>query len=370
MTITFSKPVYGPTLSNLQLIRNGTAVPFTGSQTLTTSDNETWVLGNLASLTGTQGNYQLTLSTPPAVTDLAGNALSAGASTTWSLGSSLTTTSIAITAQGPNPSNTTQPLTFTATVTGGVPNGETVTLIDASNNNAVIGSHPQRRVRISDHSGRDVVGGAHNLVAGYGGDANFAASQSATYTQTVQAAITSVVVNGNNPALAGAQRSMVESIVYTFSQAVTLAATNAFTIGVHAGQIGTAPTLNWTAINPDAGGGSTQWVVTFSGNGVAGKSIANGIYDITLNGAAVSVEGNPSATVASRPTDTFYRLFGDSNGDGVVNAADNFKLKAALTTYNSIFDSNGDGVVNAADNFQFKNSMSISFSSSGIGYTI
>ena len=79
---------------------------------------------------------------------------------------------------------------------------------------------------------------------------------------------------------------------------------------------------------------------------------------------------NPTATIISRPTDTFYRLFGDINGDGVVNAADNFQLKTALTTYNSAFDYNGDGVVNAADNFQFKVSQSLNFAALGIVYTI
>ena len=49
----------------------------------------------------------------------------------------------------------------------------------------------------------------------------------------------------------------------------------------------------------------------------------------------------------------------------MVNAADNFQLKTALTTYNSAFDSNGDGVVNAADNFQLKGQQSISF----VGFT-
>jgi hypothetical protein len=144
----------------------------------------------------------------------------------------------------------------------------------------------------------------------------------------------------------------------------------AATIVVHSGQSGTVPTLTWSAINPNSDGSATQWAVTFSGSGVAGNSIANGAYDITLNSTDVSSAANPAVTVQSRPADTFYRLFGDINGDGVVNAADNFQFKTALTTYNAAFDYNDDGAVNAADNFQFKNSMSVDFSSSGIVYTI
>ena len=81
-------------------------------------------------------------------------------------------------------------------------------------------------------------------------------------------------------------------------------------------------------------------------------------------------DSNPSIKAQPRPTDTFYRLFGDINGDGVVNAADNFQFKTALAIYNAAFDFNDDGVVNAADNFQFKQSMPINFASAGVVFTI
>jgi hypothetical protein len=178
--------------------------------------------------------------------------------------------------------------------------------------------------------------------------------------------VTSVVVNGNLPALAGVQRSMVDSIVYNFSEAVNLAATGtdqnpAFAITVHTGEQGTAPTLAWAAINPDANGASTQWVVTFGGASVVGNSIANGVYDITLNPSAVTSEAHPTASITPRATDTFYRLYGDYNGDQVVNATDNLHFKNAITTYNPIFDYDNNGAVNATDNLHFKASISFVF---------
>ena len=103
---------------------------------------------------------------------------------------------------------------------------------------------------------------------------------------------------------------------------------------------------------------------------MVGNSIANGVYDISLNTADVTSDANPTINIQPRPTDTFYRLFGDINGDGVVNAADNFQFKTALSTYNAAFDYNDDGVVNAADNFQFKASQSYNFANAGIVYTI
>jgi hypothetical protein len=268
----------------------------------------------------------------------------------------LTRTTTTLISQSPNPSNATQSLNFTVNVSGGVPNGETVSLEDASNGNKVVatGTTSNGSAALSLPAGA-LLAGSHNLIAVYGGDAAFAASQSTAYVQTVQVAVTSVVVNGNNSVLAGVQRSMVDSLVYTFSEAVNLAATNAFSLAIHLSQSGTVPTLNWTALNPNADGSSTQWVVSFSGTGVVGGSIGNGVYDISLNAAAVTSDANPAVTVQSRPTDTFYRLFGDSNGDGRVNNADYAAflntngLKAAQSGFNAAFDSNGDGRINNSD---------------------
>ncbi len=74
MTIVFSEPIYGLSLNDLQLTRNGGANLLTGAQTISTTDNITWTLGNLATLTNTAGSYVLSLTmagTP--VTDAAGN---------------------------------------------------------------------------------------------------------------------------------------------------------------------------------------------------------------------------------------------------------------------------------------------------------
>jgi hypothetical protein len=104
MTIVFSKPVLGFGLASLQLTISGGGNLLTGSQTLTTTDHITWVLGNLAGLTDpTRRLVVFTLSLSPAgVTDAAGNALAAGAST------SFTVLDPSLTLQG-------QTLTFTGT---------------------------------------------------------------------------------------------------------------------------------------------------------------------------------------------------------------------------------------------------------------
>jgi Beta-propeller repeat/Dockerin type I domain len=167
----------------------------------------------------------------------------------------------------------------------------------------------------------------------------------------------------------GTQRSMVNDIVYTFSEAVNIASPavdpNVFTIAVASGWYGTVPTLSWAAV---AGSSSTQWAVSFSGNGVTGGSIANGAYTITVTdpGAITAQSDDQALSLAGSgigaASQSFYRLFGDINGDETVSAGDIPSFVQALTTYNAAFDYNQDGFVNAADNTQFKNDLRLGFS--------
>ena len=131
----------------------------------------------------------------------------------------------------------------------------------------------------------------------------------------------------------------MEDIVYTFSEPVNFSSDpNVFSIAVAAGWTGTVPgTIEWAAV---AGSGNTQWEVDFGVNPGASNSevdalnsIANGAYTITLNDPAsvTALSDGQTLTLASSgiggATQSFYRLFGDINGDQVVNPGDNNRFK-------------------------------------------
>ncbi len=85
LTLLFSEPITGFGLSDLSLTRDGGVNLLTGSQTLTTSDNITFMLGNLSGLTAAIGSYQLRLSASESgIQDAVGNVLLADATGTWS----------------------------------------------------------------------------------------------------------------------------------------------------------------------------------------------------------------------------------------------------------------------------------------------
>ena len=89
--ITFSEPVSGFSLQDLQLTLNGISLPVDGT-TLTSSDDQHWTLGNLSGLTGTSGTYSLTVSDAGwGVADAAGNVLATSATTSWIAGPTVAT---------------------------------------------------------------------------------------------------------------------------------------------------------------------------------------------------------------------------------------------------------------------------------------
>src|SRR5262249_14975117 len=105
--------------------------------------------------------------------------------------------------------------------------------------------------------------------------------------------------------------------------------------------------------------GRTVAVVTFTGPDVVGGSLADGRYTLTVHRNAVYSRDGANTTMLSDRALSFFRLFGDVNGDGKVDDADRaafltaYPSRRGMSNYRDYFDFNGDGLIDAVDYDQF-----------------
>ncbi|MEP3480191.1 MAG: right-handed parallel beta-helix repeat-containing protein, partial [Fuerstiella sp.] len=147
------------------------------------------------------------------------------------------------------------------------------------------------------------------------------------------------------------QRSMVHSIAVTFNRADVIADASAFEI------INTATGETYTPIVTTAvNAGQTTAVLTFGGAGATAASIADGTYRLMIKAELIE----SSAEMDNDHVDEFFQRFGDSNGDGIVNAVDylafrrTYRRSTGDALFNDIFDSDGDGDVDTSDFLAFR----------------
>jgi len=187
----------------------------------------------------------------------------------------------------------------------------------------------------------------------------------------------SAVVFGNGTV----QRSTVRSITVDFNSIVNISA-GAFTLDRRA--FPTGNTFQGTTFTIAAAtstfnsGTQTRAILTFSGTGVDFGSLNDGNYRLTINSSLVmansrNLDGNGDGTGGDNfvrgavSTDNFFRLYGDSNGDGRTNTADLIAFRqtnglnsSSPTGYDSVFDFNNDNRVNTSDLIQFRTRNGIS----------
>jgi len=166
------------------------------------------------------------------------------------------------------------------------------------------------------------------------------------------AKISGVEINGGV-----AQRSRVTSLKVTFDQAVTLPGNpaDAFQLARQspAGSVTLAASVSGNAVT-----------LTFSGGTVDADSLADGRYTLTVlasqvNGGNFDGDGNGTAgdnfVLTGDPlVNTLFRIFGDNDGDGDVDAQDFGAFRAAFGGGNNTFDFDNDGDVDAQDFGQFR----------------
>jgi hypothetical protein len=177
----------------------------------------------------------------------------------------------------------------------------------------------------------------------------------------VPAVVQSLVVNDGS-----AQRSMVTSITVTFNAAVTLPRdpATAFSLTGPNGAIALSVDLSQSTAT------RTVAKLTFTGPGVVAVSLADGRYKLRVLAAQVTDafgqpldgdgDGQPGGDYVSTPAANLFRLFGDSDGSGAVDALDLLRFRQAFghaapdPAYLAYFDYDGNGAVDALDLFQFR----------------
>ncbi len=165
--------------------------------------------------------------------------------------------------------------------------------------------------------------------------------------------VESVVVNDGS-----AQRSMIDSITVNFDGAAILDP-GAIELRRQDGSLVDAQ------VSISLVSGKTVAVLTFAGTEFVGGSLADGSYTLTVRADRVhdrwgrELDGDANGAAGGDRVDTFFRLFGDVNGDGVVDQQDRqlfrsaFKTKAGETGYLWYLDFDGDGRIGGLDNGQF-----------------
>src|SRR5262249_5178654 len=134
-------------------------------------------------------------------------------------------------------------------------------------------------------------------------------------TRLTPPAVQSVTVNAGE-----AQRSVVRSLVVTFSTAVTFVGNPAAAFGLvgPGGAAGLSVAVGQTSVG-------TVVTLTFSGSQTVREtppgvtpSLADGSYTLTVFAGQVSANSQPLA--GGNYSFSFHRLFGDANGDRRVDA--------------------------------------------------
>ena len=151
-----------------------------------------------------------------------------------------------------------------------------------------------------------------------------------------------------------AQRSVIRELSVTFSEEVSASAAS-FNVLNTTTNTTYVPTVSTQLVN-----GKTVATLTFPN--LTGGSLPDGDYELKTIAANVtdlagsSLDGDADGSPGGDHVDTFFRYFGDVNGDRFVNIIDfgHFRNAFLFGANKEVFDFNGDGAVNIIDFGHFR----------------
>lgn len=154
------------------------------------------------------------------------------------------------------------------------------------------------------------------------------------------------------------QRSMVKSLTVSIDAIVTVEP-GAFAVHTKGGKaVGLVIASSTTDMN-----GHTLFHLNFAGSTLIGGSLPDGEYTLTVHGDKIhdawgqTLDGDLDGVFGGDRVDAFFRLFGDTDGDGDVDNLDYFRLqstygkKAGDPGYIAFLDYDGNGTIDRITDF-------------------
>jgi len=169
--------------------------------------------------------------------------------------------------------------------------------------------------------------------------------------------VASIAINNGE-----SQRSMVTEIEVAFSELIPNIDASSFVLENNTSDDTVTPVVAFNVVD-----GRTIASLTFEGAGIISGSLADGSYTLTvldnlLDQAGNQLDGDGNGVSGGDATDEFFRLYGDSNGDRIVNVVDLLGFRSSFGAqgdYDPLFDFNSDEIVNVVDLLQFRNRFGI-----------
>jgi Zn-dependent metalloprotease len=223
-------------------------------------------------------------------------------------------------------------------------------------------STSELRVEVTDPSGA--------LVAAHSEQIEYTATDSGTFTIKVYAndnegeyvlnhgVIEAEFIEVNNLTFGqDNDNSIVNNLTVDFSHIVNPEA-GAFSLIQR--ETGDAVDLAWTI---DNSAGYSQLTFTFSGSLTeASGSLVDGNYQFSIDGSLLGgVVAGSDFVYGDQESDNFYRYYGDTDGNRLVNVVDllgfrrTYLLSDGDSNFDARFDGNGDGNVDVFDLLKFRN---------------